>query len=63
MYYFNCQSDENGFMQFNALRTPSIDGNILTLPCVRQNDMTGGRENLILKIDFVKGTIISKMPV
>lgn len=56
-YYFNCQADENGYMQFDTLIKPSIEGNILTLPCVRQ---TNKKENLLLKIDFINGTIISK---
>lgn len=59
MYYFNHQVDENGYMQFDTLRKPSIAGNILTLPCVRQNDSTGERENILMKIDFVKGEIVS----
>ena len=63
MYYFNYQVDENGYMQFDTLRKPSIAGNILTLPCVRQNDFTGERENILLKIDFVKGEIVSKTVV
>lgn len=60
-YYFNSQNDKNGFTQFDTLRKPSIEGNILTLPCVRQT--TEKEENLLLKIDFVKGEIISKTAV
>ena len=59
-YYFNHQCDETGFMQFNKGMPPSIEGNILNLPCVRQDAGTGKEENILLKIDFVKGTIIEK---
>lgn len=45
-------------MQFDTLLKPSINGNILTLPSVRQTP--GKMENVILKIDFVQGKIISK---
>lgn len=57
-YYFNNQCDENGFKPFDTLLKPSINGNILTLPSVRQTP--GKMENVILKIDFVQGKIISK---
>ena len=59
-YYFNRQFDKNGYMEFDLFLKPSIEGNILILPSVRQDYNTGERENLILKIDFVKGSIISK---
>ena len=59
MYYFNHQVDENGLIAF-AENSAYIEGEILILPSVRQNDITGQRENLILKIDFVKGELISK---
>lgn len=61
-YYFNHQSDENGYIQFDTHIKPSIEGDILILPCVRQDNI-GKKENLILKIDFVKGTIISKTAI
>ena len=61
-YYFNHLADENGYMPFDTYAKPSIEGNILTLPSVRQ-DLQGNKENLIIKIDFVKGTIVSKTPV
>lgn len=60
-YYFNELADENGFMQFDTHAKPSIEGNILTLPSVRQTP--DNLDNLILKIDFVQGTIVSKTPV
>ncbi len=62
MYYFNVQDDVNGSPHLDLVK-PSISGNILTLPAVRQSDETGARENLILKIDYVKGNIISKTAV
>lgn len=62
-YYFYAQKDENDCLhqaEIDMKLKPSIEGNILTLPCVRQ---TTEKENLILKIDFVKGEIISKTAV
>ena len=61
-YYFNSLADENGYAPFDTYAKPSIEGNILTLPSVRQ-DLQGNKENLIIKIDFIQGTIISKTPV
>ena len=61
-YYFNRLADENGYMPFDTYAKPSIEGNILILTSVRQ-DLEGNKENLIIKIDFIQGTIISKTPV
>lgn len=62
MYFFNHQADENGYVTFAEEPKAYIEGNILILPSVRQNDVTAEKENLILKIDFVKGELISKDP-
>lgn len=62
-YYFHAQVDENGcFHQFSdSPIKPVIKGDMLTMPCVRQNE--GEQENLLLTIDLRQGKIISKSAV
>ncbi len=61
IYFFDCQNDENSYTNPDSNVKPFIQGNILSMPCMRQ-DMNGKEENFILKIDFVKGELISKDP-
>lgn len=56
-YYFNKQRDENGYMSYKLSPGPIIEGDILLLPSVRQHD--GKDENVMIKIDFAQGKIIS----
>lgn len=57
-YYFNYEADENGFSYWPELNHPEIQGNILRLPSVRVTPETG-KENVMLTIDFVEGTVLS----
>ncbi len=59
-YYFHEQADENGFMQ--NPHTARIEGNILFLPCVRQ-DSNADKKNVLLEIDLDQGKVVNKTKV
>lgn len=60
-YDFGNQVDENGYNNPEPSVKPSLEGNIFSLPSVKQ-DKNGKEENVTLKIDMEQGKIISKDP-
>ncbi|QSX05082.1 hypothetical protein JYG23_10325 [Sedimentibacter sp. zth1] len=54
-YYFGSSINENGYMSHNI--SPSLEGNIFTLPSVLQ---LNGRKNVILKFNIDTGEIINE---
>lgn len=61
IYYFNCQATATGDIRFDADCQATIEGNLLLLPSVCANDATGEKENVVLQIDYVKGSLVQKM--
>lgn len=60
IYSFHAQLDENSFRY--TPHTACIEGNILFLPCVRQ-DSNANKENVLLEIDLDKGKVVNKTKV
>lgn len=58
IYYFNQQIDKNRYMK--SSKNARIEDNTLFLPCVRQNDSTNLKENILLEINLEKGRVMNK---
>ncbi|MDD3363833.1 MAG: stalk domain-containing protein [Syntrophomonas sp.] len=61
-YYFNCRLDSNGYCNPNPDIKPSLDGNILSVVCVKYSGESPNYKgvNLLLKIDMETEKVISR---